>query len=51
LWGDNFFDKEKKCWTTNSESASGKSLKRCFVEFIMEPIIKMCRCVIDGDKE
>ena len=21
LWGDNFFDKEKKCWTTNEISA------------------------------
>lgn len=50
LWGDNFFDKEKKCWTTNEISASGKQLKRTFVEFIMDPIIKMCRAVIEGDK-
>jgi len=24
LWGDNYFDAEKKVWTTNEISASGK---------------------------
>lgn len=50
LWGDNYFNKEKKCWTTSEISESGKQLKRTFVEFIMDPIIKMCRAVIEGDK-
>lgn len=51
LWGDNYFDAEKKCWTTSETSASGKSLKRTFVQFIMEPVIKMARAIIDGDTE
>lgn len=25
-------------------------MKRTFVEFIMDPIVKMCRAIIDGDK-
>jgi elongation factor 2 len=50
LWGDNYFDAEKKVWTTNGTSASGKELKRTFVQFVMEPIIRMCRSIIDGDK-
>jgi elongation factor 2 len=51
LWGDNYFNKEKKCWTTNEVTESGKQLKRTFVEFIMDPIIAMCRAVIEGDKD
>lgn len=51
LWGDNYFDSEKKCWTTSEVSASGKPLKRTFVQFIMEPVIKMARAIIDGDTE
>lgn len=50
LWGDNYFDKVKKCWTTNEVDGNGKSMQRTFVEFIMAPIVKMCRSIIDGDK-
>jgi len=31
LWGDNYFDSEKKVWTTNDSTESGKSMKRNFV--------------------
>jgi elongation factor 2 len=51
LWGDNYFDKKKKCWTTNEVDSDGNPLTRTFVEFIMAPVVKMCRCIIDGDKE
>lgn len=51
LWGDNYFNKSKKCWTTNGTDESGVELKRTFVEFIMDPIVRMCRLIIDGDKE
>ena len=51
LWGDNYFDTEKKTWTTNDTTESGKSIKRNFVQFIMEPIIKLARSIIEGNVE
>jgi len=50
LWGDNYFDAKKKCWTTSGEDAEGKPLTRTFCQFIMDPVVKMCRLIIDGDK-
>ena len=29
----------------------GTQLKRCFVQFIMEPIIRLCRNIMDDNKE
>jgi elongation factor 2 len=51
LWGDNYFDPETKRWTTEGQTESGKSLKRAFVQFIMEPIIKLTRSIMDGNDE
>jgi elongation factor 2 len=51
LWGDNYFDPESKKWNTEGQTASGKSLKRAFVQFIMEPIIKLTRSIMDGNEE
>jgi len=51
LWGDNYFDAERKVWTTNEMTESGKQLKRTFVQFIMDPIIKLARAVLEGNKE
>lgn len=51
LWGDNYFDSERKVWTTNEVTESGKQLKRTFVQFIMDPIIKLARAVLEGNKE
>ena len=51
LWGDNYFDSEKKTWTTSEISETGKVLKRNFVQFIMEPIIKLARSIIEGNVE
>lgn len=41
LWGDNYFDAEAKKWKVEPVSDSGKPLKRAFVQFIIDPIIKM----------
>lgn len=51
LWGDNYFDPETKKWITDNISESGKPLKRAFCAFIMEPITKITKAVMDGDLE
>jgi len=51
LWGDNYFDAEAKTWKSTETSASGKPLKRAFCNFIMEPIIKIARAIMEGNKE
>jgi len=51
LWGDNYFDAEGKCWRKDSVSGTGKQLKRAFVAFIMEPIIKMANAMMEGNME
>jgi elongation factor 2 len=51
LWGDNFFDAKNKKWTTEENAEDGTQLKRCFVQFIMEPIIKLCKNIMDGNKD
>jgi len=38
LWGDYYFDAETKKWIRKSTSASGKTLQRAFVQFVVEPI-------------
>jgi len=32
-------------------SDDGVHLKRCFVQFIMEPVIRLCRNIMEGNKE
>jgi elongation factor 2 len=39
LWGDNYFDPKTKKFTTSDDNGSGGQLRRCFVEFIMKPVI------------
>ena len=51
LWGDNFFDAANKKWLTDGETEDGKSLKRAFAQFIMDPICKLCNAIMDGQKE
>lgn len=31
LWGDNYYNPEKKCFQTHNTTESGKKLDRCFV--------------------
>jgi elongation factor 2 len=47
FWGDNYFNPEEKKFTTDSNIVDGKPLPRCFVQFIMRPIISMCRNIFD----
>ena len=51
LWGDNFFDSKGKKWKVDEVADDGTNLKRCFVQFIMEPVIRLCRNIMDGNKE
>lgn len=50
LWGDNYFDPELKQWTTNDTTANGVKLERGFVQFILNPIIRLARNIMDNDK-
>ena len=43
FWGDNFFDPTEKKFTTEASAANGDVLPRCFVQFIMKPIIMLTR--------
>jgi len=51
LWGDNYFNPKDKKFTTDSNGPEGKPLPRCFVQFIMRPIISMCRNIFDDNLE
>lgn len=51
LWGDNFYDPVNKRFTTEQVTEDGRKLKRSFVEFIMEPIIKLMRNIMDENTE
>lgn len=51
LWGDNFFDGPAKKWKKNSTGDNGAQLKRAFVSFVMEPIQKLAKEVMDGNTE
>jgi len=48
LWGDNYFNPAKKQFTTDASDGNGGELPRCFVQFIMKPIIMLIRNVMDG---
>jgi len=47
LWGDNYFNPKDKKFGTKNTGDDGKALPRCFVQFIMRPIISMCRNIFD----
>lgn len=51
LWGDNYFDAEGKKWKSEGVADNGKPLKRAFCSFIMDPIIKLCSSIMDGNAE
>ena len=51
LWGDNFFDAPAKKWRTEDVDDNGKTLRRAFAQFIMDPICKLCNAIMDGNKE
>lgn len=51
LWGDNFFDQKAKKWKNHGKADDGSELKRAFVSFIMEPVIRLCRATMNGEME
>jgi len=51
FWGDNYFNPKEKKFTTSDAGVDGKTLPRCFVQFIMKPVIQLCRSIMDGNKD
>jgi len=51
LWGDNYFDAKAKKWKNHDKADDGKALKRAFVSFMMEPVIRLCRATMNGEME
>jgi elongation factor 2 len=49
FWGDNYFNAATKQFQTSSENADGKQLQRCFVQFIMRPVIQLCRHIMNDN--
>jgi elongation factor 2 len=51
LWGDNFFDQKAKKWKNHEKADDGNTLKRAFVAFMMEPVIRLCKASMNGEME
>lgn len=51
LWGDNYFDQKAKKWKNYKDADDGSELKRAFVSFIMEPVIRLCKATMNGEME
>ena len=51
LWGDNFYDAKAKKWKNHDKADDGGQLKRAFVGFMMEPVIRLCRATMNGEME
>merc|ERR1712070_456234 len=52
MWGNNFFDSKSGKWSKKEGTgADGKPLVRGFCKFVLEPIFKMFRLIMDGKTE
>jgi elongation factor 2 len=51
LWGDNYFDGPAKKWKKVSDADDGSTMDRCFVKFIMDPIVKLAKVIMNNNKE
>jgi elongation factor 2 len=51
LWGDNFFDPEAKKWVSKNVSATGKPLRRGFVQYVLDPIYKLFDAIMNEKTE
>jgi elongation factor 2 len=49
LWGEWYFDHEAKKWRKTNLSESGKPLKRAFNQFVIEPIQRLAKAVMEGN--
>jgi len=51
LWGNSFFDPKAKKWRKQPKSAKGKTLKRAFCQFVLDPIYKLVNAVMNDETE
>lgn len=51
LWGEWYFDDEGKKWTREKISENGKSLKRGFEKFVVEPLRRLAQAVMQENNE
>ena len=51
LWGENYFDPETKKMTTQPTNKDGKLLERTFCRFILEPIWKIVKSIMNKETE
>merc|ERR1711981_7417 len=52
MWGNHFFDTKAGKWSKKEGTdANGKPLVRGFCKFVLEPIFKMFRLIMDDNKE
>merc|ERR1712216_738411 len=52
MWGNNFFDTKAGKWSKKEGTdAAGKPFVRGFCKFVLEPIFKMFRLIMDDKKE
>merc|ERR1712166_395586 len=50
LWGDHYFSPAEKKFVSSDDDGKGGQLRRCFVEFIMKPVIQLCRNTMEGKR-
>merc|ERR1711957_676098 len=50
LWGDWYFSPTEKKFVSSDDDGKGGQLRRCFVEFIMKPVIQLCRNTMEGKR-
>ena len=50
LWGENYYDPKKRLWRTEGVSREGLPIKRGFVFFIMDPIVKLANACMESNK-
>ena len=51
LWGDHYFDTFARMWKKNPKAENGTILKRVFVQFLMDPIIRLTGAIMNGNDE
>merc|ERR1711957_442528 len=50
LWGDWYFSPTEKKFVSSDDDGKGGQLRRCFVEFIMKPVVQLCRNTMEGKR-
>lgn len=51
LWGDNYFNTKTHKWTTKDKDADGKPLERAFNLFVLDPIFRIFKAVMNFNKD